>query len=88
MILTPKTNESAQAHFLRQMESEHPQISAIVYANCMHNSVYTEMEKHFSEDVEKDPWDVARARYLKRASIALARYAALAFKEKEFAEQY
>lgn len=81
MILTPMTNESPQAHFLRQMESEHPQIAAIVYANCMHNSSYTEMEKHFSEDVEKDPWDVARARYLKRASIALARYAALAFKE-------
>lgn len=79
IILTPMEGESAEDHFERQLKSPSPQIAAILYANCMHNSCFSEIEKMYVEDVHRDHWKVARARYLQRASRALTRYAELQY---------
>lgn len=78
-ILTPRKGETAEEHFERQLSSEYPQVAAILYANCMHNASFSELEKMYMEDVERDPWHVARARYFQRAGRALTRYAELQY---------
>lgn len=78
-ILTPRKGETPEEHFERQLSSEYPQVAAILYANCMHNASFSELEKMYMEDVERDPWHVARARYFQRAGRALTRYAELQY---------
>lgn len=78
-ILTPRKDETAEEHFERQLRSDFPQVAAILYANCMHNASFSELEKMYMEDVGRDPWHVARARYFQRAGRALTRYAELQY---------
>lgn len=79
IILTPFKDETGEEHFERQLKSPSPQIAAILYANCIHNANFSEMEKMYMEDVVGVPWQVARARYFQRAGRALARYADLQY---------
>ena len=78
-ILTPMPKETPEAHFERQLASKYPQVAAILYANCIHNSCFSEIEKMYMEDVELDSWTIARPRYFQRAGRALTRYAELQY---------